>query len=98
MNRERLLQILLEPKISEKAARIGDESRQYVFRVLSNATKPEIKAAVQELFRVKVEHVRVSNMPAKARNFKGRVGVRRAWKKAYVKLESGFELDFLAGD
>lgn len=98
MNRERLLQVLLEPKISEKATRVADESRQYVFRVLANATKREIKAAVEELFKVKVEKVQVSNVPAKARTFKGRTGVRHAWKKAYVKLATGFELDFLAGD
>jgi large subunit ribosomal protein L23 len=98
MNRERLMQILLEPKISEKAARVADENRQYVFRVLSNATKPEIKAAVEELFSVKVENVQVSNVPAKTRFFRGSAGVRQAWKKAYVKLESGFDIDFLASD
>jgi large subunit ribosomal protein L23 len=98
MNHERLLQVLLEPKISEKAARVADVNRQYVFRVLSDATKPEIKAAVEELFSVKVENVRVSNVPAKMRVFRGNVGVRQAWKKAYVKLEPGFDIDFLAGD
>jgi large subunit ribosomal protein L23 len=98
MNRERLMQVLVEPKISEKATRAADENRQYVFRVLSDATKPEIKAAVEELFSVKVERVQVSNVPAKTRSFRGSVGVRQAWKKAYVKLESGFDIDFLAGD
>jgi large subunit ribosomal protein L23 len=98
MNRERLMQILVEPKISEKAARAADLNRQYVFRVLSDATKPEIRAAVEDLFSVKVENVTVCNVPAKSRQFRGTAGVRQGWKKAYVKLETGFDIDFLAGD
>lgn len=98
MNRERLMQILVEPKISEKATRAADLNRQYVFRVLLDATKPEIKAAVEDLFNVKVENVTVANMPAKARFFRGRGGARQSWKKAYVKLEPGFDIDFLAGE
>ncbi len=98
MNKERLMQVLIEPKISEKAARVADENRQYVFRVLPDATKPEIKAAVEELFSVKVENVQVSNVPGKTRFFRGTVGARQAWKKAYVKLETGFDIDFLASE
>jgi large subunit ribosomal protein L23 len=98
MNRERLMQVLVEPKISEKAARAADLHRQYVFRVLSDATKPEIKAAVEELFSVKVENVTVCNVPAKTRHFRGSAGVRQGWKKAYVKLEPDFDIDFLAGE
>ncbi len=98
MNRERLMQVLMEPKISEKAARAADLNRQYVFRVLPDSTKPEIKAAVEELFNVKVEDVTVLNVPAKTRHFRGSAGVRQGWKKAYVKLESGFEIDFLVSD
>lgn len=98
MNRERLMQVLVEPKISEKAARLADLHRQYVFRVLQNATKPEIKAAVEELFSVKVENVTVTNVPAKTRHFRGTAGVRQSWKKAYVKLEPGFDIDFLGGE
>ena len=98
MNRERLMQVLIEPKISEKAALAADLNRQYVFRVLADSTKPEIRAAVEELFNVKVEDVTVLNVPAKTRHFRGNAGVRPGWKKAYVKLESGFELDFLVGE
>jgi len=98
MNRERLMQVLVEPKISEKAARAADLNRQYVFRVLPDASKPEIKAAVEELFNVKVENVTVSNVPGKTRHFRGTAGTRNAWKKAYVKLQPGFDIDFLAGD
>ena len=98
MNKERLMQILVEPKISEKASRVADNHRQYVFRVLQDATKREIRAAVELLFNVKVEHVTVSNVPGKTRYFRGSAGVRQAWKKAYVKLLPGFDIDFLAGD
>ena len=98
MNRERLLQVLVEPKISEKASRVADENRQYVFKVLSDALKPEIKAAVEELFSVKVDGVTVLNVPGKTRHFRGTTGVRQGWKKAYVKLQPGFDIDFLAGD
>ena len=98
MNRERLMQILVSPKISEKSARVADRDRQYVFQVLGDATKPEIKAAVEDLFKVKVERVTTSNVPARLRRFRGRVGVRQGWKKAYVKLEPGFDIDFMVGD
>ncbi|MGR8947255.1 MAG: 50S ribosomal protein L23 [Gammaproteobacteria bacterium] len=98
MNRERLHQILVSPKVSEKAARVADKNRQYVFRVLDNATKPEIKAAVEELFAVKVERVTTSNVPARLRRFRGQVGVKQGWKKAYVKLEPGQDIDFMVGD
>ena len=98
MNRERLLQILVAPKISEKAARAADRDRQYVFRVIGDATKPEIKAAVEDLFKVQVERVTTSNVPARLRRFRGQVGVRQGWKKAYVKLAPGFDIDFMVGD
>lgn len=98
MNRERLLQILVSPKISEKTARAADRNRQYVFRVLNDATKPEIKAAVEELFKVTVERVTTSNVPARVRRFRGEVGVKQGWKKAYVKLGPGQDIDFMVGD
>ena len=98
MNSERLHQILVSPKVSEKAARVADKNRQYVFRVLDDASKPEIKAAVEELFQVKVERVTTSNVPARLRRFRGQVGVKQGWKKAYVKLEPGQDIDFMVGD
>ncbi len=98
MNQERLFQILLEPKISEKGTRIADLHRQYTFKVLMNATKPEIKASVEQLFKVEVESVTTLTVPSRLRTFKGRPGVHDAWKKAYVKLKKGFEIDFMAGD
>ena len=98
MNQERLMQVLVEPKISEKAARLADQHRQYMFRVLMDATKPEIKAAVEHLFKVEVEAVTTSTVPSRFRRFRGRAGVRSAWKKAYVKLKVGFEIDFMGGE
>lgn len=98
MNQERLLQVLLEPRISEKATRLGERNRQYVFRVVSDANKQEIRAAVEQLFKVEVEGVQVSNVPARAKRFRGQLGVRSAWKKAYVKLKPGFEIDYMGSD
>ncbi len=98
MNPERLTQVLIEPRISEKATRAADIDRQYVFKVLSDATKAEIKAAVEELFSVKVMAVQVANVPARVKRFRGSVGVRSGWKKAYVKLEPGFDIDFMGAD
>ncbi len=98
MNQERLMQVLVEPKISEKASRLADRHRQYMFKVLMDATKPEIKAAVEQLFKVEVEAVTTSTVPSRFRQFRGRPGVRSAWKKAYVKLREGFEIDFMGGE
>jgi len=98
MNQERLLQILLEPKVSEKGTRIADLHRQYTFKVLMNATKPEIRSAVEHLFKVEVESVTTLTVPSRLRSFRGRTGVHNAWKKAYVKLKKGFEIDFMASD
>ena len=98
MNQERLLQVLVEPKLSEKAARVADKYRQYVFRVLNDATKPDIKAAVEQLFKVEVQAVTTAMVHGHARNFRGRTGQRAGWKKAFVKLKDGFELNFVGGE
>ena len=96
MNQERLMQVLLAPQISEKATYIADKFEQVVFRVASDATKPEIKAAVEALFKVRVEQVRVLNVKGKARRTKHGVGRRSDWKKAYVRLAAGQDIDFTA--
>ena len=98
MNEERLTQILLEPKVSEKATRLADESGQYVFRVRGDASKPEIKSAVELLFKVKVRSVTTSIVRAKQRTFRGMGGTKKSWKKAFVRLQDGFEIDFLASE
>tara|TARA_B100001250_G_scaffold384006_1_gene378409 strand:- start:130 stop:426 length:297 start_codon:yes stop_codon:yes gene_type:complete len=98
MNEERLTQILVEPKVSEKATRLTDLHRQYVFKVISDATKPEIKSAVELLFKVEVDSVTTSIVRAKQRNFRGSAGTKKSWKKAFVRLREGFEIDFLAAE
>ena len=97
MNQERLLQIVVEPKITEKGSR-AEADRQYMFRVLNDATKPEIKAAVEQLFKVEVEAVTTSVVRARTRRFRNRMGTRPAWKKAFVKLKDGFEIDFSSAE
>ncbi len=92
INEERMLQVLVAPQLSEKAMRLSADS-QYVFRVLNDATKPEIKTAVEKLFNVQVKNVRVLNVRADGTHFRGRAGAHSAWKKAYVTLKSGFTIE-----
>ena len=97
MNQERLMQVLLAPQISEKATYVADKNEQVVFRVASDATKPEIKAAVELLFKVEVESVQVLNVKGKVKRFRGAVGQRKGWKKAFVCLKPGQEINFVEG-
>ncbi|MGE5472531.1 MAG: 50S ribosomal protein L23 [Bacteroidota bacterium] len=97
MNQQRLMQVLLAPQISEKATYIAEKHEQIIFRVASDATKPEIKAAVELLFKVEVEGVQVANVKGKVKRFKGSVGRRKGWKKAYVSLKAGQEINFVEG-
>ena len=97
MNQERLMQVLLAPQISEKATYVADKNEQVIFRVASDATKPEIKAAVELLFKVPVETVQVANVKGKVKRFKGSVGRRKGWKKAFVSLKPGQEINFVEG-
>ncbi len=97
MNQERLMQVLLAPQISEKATYVADKHEQVVFRVASDATKPEIKAAVELLFKVEVEGVQVANVKGKVKRFKGATGRRKGRKKAYVSLKPGQEINFVEG-
>jgi len=97
MNQQRLMQVLLAPQISEKATYIAEKHEQIIFRVASDATKPEIKAAVELLFKVEVESVQVANVKGKVKRFKGAVGRRKGWKKAYVSLKPGQEINFVEG-
>ncbi|MCX7962352.1 MAG: 50S ribosomal protein L23 [Burkholderiales bacterium] len=91
---EQLMNVLLAPVVSEKSTRVADKHRQYVFRVADGATKPEIKAAVELLFKTKVEDVRVARVKGKAKRFGRFAGRRRHWKKAYVRLAAGQEINF----
>jgi len=95
---ERLMQVLLAPQISEKATYIADKNEQVIFRVASDATKPEVKAAVELLFKVEVKAVQVSNVKGKEKRFGKMTGRRKGWKKAYVCLKPGQEINFAAGE
>ena len=93
---DRLMNVVLAPVVSEKSTFVADKSRQYVFRVADGATKPQIKAAVELMFKTKVEGVTVSNVKGKERRFGRTIGRKRSWKKAYVRLAEGQEINFAA--
>lgn len=95
MNRERLLKVLQGPHISEKATIVAGNGNQVVFRVSPDATKPEIKAAVESLFEVSVASVRTLNQKGKTKRTNRGMGKRNDVKKAYVRLAEGQEIDFL---
>ncbi len=97
MNQQRLMQVLLAPQISEKATYVADKNEQVVFRVVSDATKPEVKAAVELLFKVEVESVQIANVKGKHKRFGRNTGSRKDWKKAYVSLKAGQEINFVDG-
>jgi len=97
MNQQRLMQVLLAPQISEKATYVADKNEQVVFRVASDATKPEVKAAVELLFKVSVESVQIANVKGKQKKFGRFMGSRKNWKKAYVSLKPGQEINFVDG-
>ena len=102
-NTERLAQILLAPVISEKSTFVGEKHNQVVFRVVSDATKPEIKAAVETMLskkdeKLEVQNVRIVNVRGKEKRFGRFVGRRSSWKKAYVCLKAGQEITFAEGE
>jgi large subunit ribosomal protein L23 len=97
MNDERIMTVLLSPVVSEKSAIAADSDRQYVFKVLSNATKREVAKAVEKLFEVEVDQVRVLNVKGKSKRFGRLSGKRSDWRKAYVKLKAGHEIQMGAG-
>ena len=96
LSAERVYQIILSPVVTEKATRLNETS-QVTFKVTRDATKPEIKAAVEKLFNVKVEAVNTLVMKGKTKRFRGREGQRSDWKKAMVKLQAGQTIDLTTG-
>lgn len=97
MNAERKYQVILAPHVSEKASGIAEyKKKQIVFKVLPCATKGEVKEAVEILFKVKVDSVRVLNVKPQKKMFGRIAGTRKAWKKAYVSLQEGFDINFSA--
>ena len=96
-NQERLLQVLVAPQISEKATFIADKNEQVVFFVIPDATKPEVKAAVELLFKVQVESVQISVLKGKQKRFGRLMGRRSDAKKAFVCLKPGQEINSAEG-
>lgn len=92
---ENLMQILRSPIVSEKTARIQEKSNQFAFEVAATATKEEVKRAVEELFKVNVTAVNVVNVKGKVKAFRGRMGVRKGYRKAYISLKDGQSIDVL---
>jgi len=97
-DRERLMQVLLGPHVSEKATSVAESGNQVVFKVRTDATKMDIRKAVELLFEVKVERVSVVRIPAKKKRFGQRPGARQAWKKAYVRLAPGQDINFMGAE
>lgn len=97
-HQERLMNVIYVPHLSEKSTIVAEQSNQIVFKVRSDATKAEIRQAVELLFEVKVEDVTVLNVRGKIKRHAGNYGRRSAWKKAYVKLAPGSQIDFLGAD
>ncbi len=97
MKNERIMKVLLSPIVSEKSAMAADQSNQYAFKVTTDATKSEIAKAVELLFEVKVEQVRTVNVKGKQKRFGAMMGKRNDWKKAYVRLQDGQDIDFAGG-
>ncbi len=95
MNKERLMQVLVEPRITERSTMVAEKNNQFVFRVATDATKLEVKRAVEMMFEVEVEAVQVLRVKGKTKIHKQSKGRRSDWKKAYVRLKSGFNIDFV---
>ena len=98
MNQERLMKVLLAPIVSEKSTRLADAHRQFAFKVVTDASKPEVRKAVELMFDVKVEHVQMANMRGKTKRFGQSMGKRADWKKAYVTLAEGHDIDFMGAE
>ncbi len=95
MSKNRLYQVLLSPRVTEKTTRVGEQSNQYVFHVIKDANKSEVKAAVEMLFEVNVKSVRIVNVKGKNKSYRKRLGRRSDWKKVYVRVQEGQVIDLL---
>jgi large subunit ribosomal protein L23 len=98
MNQERVFQVLVGPHVSEKAAIVADASNQYVFKVAVDATKAEIRKSVEQLFKVKVDNVTTLKVKGKVKRNKNGFSTKPTWKKAYVRLEQGQDIDFAVAE
>jgi len=97
-HREKLLQVLVGPHVSEKATALADGSHQIVFKVRPDASKADIRQAVEMLFEVKVARVSTLRMPSKQKRFGTSQGKRSGWKKAYVRLAPGSDINFMGAE
>lgn len=95
MNEDKLFHVIVAPHVSEKSSRLADKHRQIALEVRPDASKAEIKRAVEKLFNVEVETVTVTNVKGKTKQTGRRSGRRQDWKKAYVRLKPGHDIDFL---
>lgn len=98
MNQERMYQVLVGPHISEKAAIVADSNNQYVFKVAVDATKLEIKKSIEQLFKVKVVDVNTLKVKGKVKRNRYGYSTKPTWKKAYVRLEQGQDIDFAVAE
>ena len=98
MNQERVFQVLVGPHASEKAAIVADDNNQYVFKVAIDATKAEIKTSVEQLFDVKVREVNTLRVKGKVKRNRFGLSAKSTWKKAYVTLEQGQDIDFATAE
>lgn len=98
MSQERLLKVIMHPHLSEKSTMLADKQRQFVFKVHNSANKTAVKAAVESIFEVKVEQVRIVNVKSKTKRFRQALGRRSGWKKAYVSLQQGFDINFAGNE
>lgn len=98
MNQERVFTVLVEPHFTEKVSVLGDISNQYAFRVAKDATKAEIKEAVETLFKVSVEKVSTLNVKGKTKRTQRGMSRKKNWKKAYVRVAAGQDIDFMVTD
>ena len=98
MNQERLMTVLVGPHVSEKSSLVAEKHNQMCFKVRRDSTKKEIAQAVEMMFEVKVENVQVSNVKGKVKRFGQTLGKRADWKKAYVTLAEGHDIDFLSAE
>jgi large subunit ribosomal protein L23 len=98
MSKERLMTVLLGPHVSEKSTAAAEQSNQIIFKVRKDATKAEIRQAVELMFEVKVEKVQTLNQIGKRKRFGGHQGKRSDWKKAYVRLAEGQDIDFMGAE
>ena len=98
MNQERLMKVLISPIVSEKSTRLADANRQFVFKVVTDARKPEIRKAVELMFDVKVTAVQVANVTGKTKRHGQSIGKRADWKKAFVTLAEGHDINFIGAE